>query len=381
MPDRNADLTLVSSPAFFEGTATEFSLVPALTASFSLSPDEGNAPQNVSFTDKTAGTPISWAWDFGDGTRSAEQHPVHRYLTPGSYTVSLTVKNGERTDTLTERNAVVVLPERIRADFTAFPLSGPVPLRVKFTDTSTGSPWQWSWGVLTNGTFNSSTGNTVNLSKVLHVQNPVIEFTDPGVYSVWMSAGNVYGSSEVVKNGFITVTNPYRLPDQGILIQTGKKGYITRGSDILFGIGDTPATIGINGGYRELPKGSLVRLEARSDQTGEIYMDRGQLLKFAFPDMAVYVDGDLVAVGTIGSIYIPHMTGFRTALTYYLPPDSAYTKIMLNGYDVLGDLDNAWIRVENLGMDTGGSLRLVSSENITYISGAANRSVHDWIVE
>ena len=380
--DKNADLTLVTYPAFFEGLASSFSISPAVIAKFSVSRPEGPASFTVSFQDLSAGSPESWSWDFGDGSRSAEQNPVHQYSAPGSFTVSLTARKGDQSDTQVQPNAAVALPPRVIADFTASPLSGPAPLKVKFMDNSTGSPWQWSWGVLQDGTFNgSSAGTTVNISQVLHLQNPDIVFTDPGIYSIWMSAGNVYGSSEIVRNQLITVTDPYRYPDETLTIKTGKKGYITKDSSIEFVIGDSPATISVNGGSRELPKGSIVRIIAQRDQPGEIYMDKGQLLKFSFPDMAVYVNGDLMASGPIDSIYVPHPADVRTGLTYYLPPASAYTAVTMNGFDVLGDLETAWIRVENLGMDAGGNLRLTTTENTTYISGAANQTIHDWIVE
>ncbi len=34
---------------------------------------------------------VSWAWDFGDGSSSADQHPSHSYAAAGDYTVCLTV--------------------------------------------------------------------------------------------------------------------------------------------------------------------------------------------------------------------------------------------------------------------------------------------------
>jgi PKD repeat protein len=34
---------------------------------------------------------VAWRWDFGDGTGSADQNPVHAYAAPGSYQVTLTV--------------------------------------------------------------------------------------------------------------------------------------------------------------------------------------------------------------------------------------------------------------------------------------------------
>jgi hypothetical protein len=60
----------------------------------------------VSFTDQsvcTGCTVSSWAWEFGDGKSSAEQHPVHVYAQEGSYTVKLTVTNDKgQTDTVSK---------------------------------------------------------------------------------------------------------------------------------------------------------------------------------------------------------------------------------------------------------------------------------------
>ncbi len=179
------------------------------------------------------------------------------------------------------------------------------------------------------------------------------------------------------------MTNPFYDPDSTLVVKTGKRGYIEKDSVVEFTVSDLPATISINGGYRELAKGSIVRLVAMSDQQGEIYIDKGEILKFSFPDMAFYVDGNLVTAGKIDSIYIPYNSGFKTSLSYYLVPNTAYTYISINGFDILGDLDNAWIRISSLGMDPGGNLRLATSLNETDIEGAANQTytVHDWIVK
>ncbi|WP_121114839.1 PKD domain-containing protein [Croceibacterium ferulae] len=45
----------------------------------------------VAFRDETAGPVSEWSWDFGDGTRSIEQHPVHLYADPGKFVVTLDV--------------------------------------------------------------------------------------------------------------------------------------------------------------------------------------------------------------------------------------------------------------------------------------------------
>jgi PKD repeat protein len=48
----------------------------------------------VTFVDTSSGSPTSWIWDFGDGTpTSTQQNPVHAYSAPGTYVVTLTVRN------------------------------------------------------------------------------------------------------------------------------------------------------------------------------------------------------------------------------------------------------------------------------------------------
>lgn len=47
----------------------------------------------INFTDISSGNPISWHWDFGDGTTSTLQNPVHNYNSNGMYYVCLTITN------------------------------------------------------------------------------------------------------------------------------------------------------------------------------------------------------------------------------------------------------------------------------------------------
>jgi hypothetical protein len=48
---------------------------------------------SLAFEDFSAGVPLTWHWDFGDGTSSGEQHPQHSFLSSGTYTVCLTAAN------------------------------------------------------------------------------------------------------------------------------------------------------------------------------------------------------------------------------------------------------------------------------------------------
>lgn len=57
-------------------------------------PDEGAPPLAVKFqgyVEEDEGGPWKFAWDFGDGSTSAEQNPTHTYQAEGEYTATLTV--------------------------------------------------------------------------------------------------------------------------------------------------------------------------------------------------------------------------------------------------------------------------------------------------
>lgn len=56
----------------------------------------------VSFRDESVGHVETWYWDFGDGSHSTEQHPLHRYEAPGLYVVSLRVSDGATESTRTK---------------------------------------------------------------------------------------------------------------------------------------------------------------------------------------------------------------------------------------------------------------------------------------
>ncbi|CAM2069488.1 PKD domain-containing protein [Sulfidibacter corallicola] len=68
-----------------------------LRAHFLLDVEREALPVTASFTNLSEEAQ-SWQWDFGDGTTSAELHPVHTYKAPGEYTVVLTVFNGAQAD-------------------------------------------------------------------------------------------------------------------------------------------------------------------------------------------------------------------------------------------------------------------------------------------
>ncbi len=65
------------------------------------SPTEGAPPLNVAFSSSGStdpdGDPITFHWNFGDGSASNSANPTHLYNQPGSYHVTLTVSDGSPT--------------------------------------------------------------------------------------------------------------------------------------------------------------------------------------------------------------------------------------------------------------------------------------------
>ena len=51
--------------------------------------------REVAFKDLSAGSITSWRWEFGDGTTSAEQNPIHKYNKAGRYIVTLYIEGPE----------------------------------------------------------------------------------------------------------------------------------------------------------------------------------------------------------------------------------------------------------------------------------------------
>jgi gliding motility-associated-like protein len=64
-----------------------------IKADFSVSPDRGDAPLEVNFTDKSV-RGFKYRWEFGDDTVSLLDNPgQHIYYIPGEYTVKLTIES------------------------------------------------------------------------------------------------------------------------------------------------------------------------------------------------------------------------------------------------------------------------------------------------
>ncbi len=162
---------------------------PAPVADFSAAPLQGNVPLIVQFSDSSQGLIHNRTWDFGDGSTSSSTNPTHLFLTPGEYTIKLTVSGPGGSDTRTRENLIRVLPPVPRAYFGATPREGETPLTVMFSDSSSGeiNYWRWDFG-------DSTTGEG---------PNPYHIYENPGRYTVKLTVEGPGGSNTIERPNFI----------------------------------------------------------------------------------------------------------------------------------------------------------------------------------
>jgi PKD repeat protein len=149
----------------------------ACDASFTANVDPLN-PMKIHFLDQSAGHITLWQWNFGDGSTSTAQNPVHTYQAGGTYFVCLTVSSN---DIGNECNDVLCVPVTIHepgtcvADF-AFMTDESNRFKVNFTDKSSGNinAWHWDFG---DGTFAED-------------RNPSHEFPSASEFRVCLTAYN-----------------------------------------------------------------------------------------------------------------------------------------------------------------------------------------------
>ncbi len=164
-------------------------------ASFTSNITEGLAPLSIRFNDTSANSPTMWNWSFGDSswfntTDSSLSNTTKDYPSGGNYTITLYVSNSGGSDNVTH---YIDVWNRTTNDFTANVTSGNITLPVLFNDTSYNAT-SWFW--IFDGT-NTSTS-----------QNPVFEYSVPGIYSVNHSSGNAHNTFWTNKSNYIIAYPP-----------------------------------------------------------------------------------------------------------------------------------------------------------------------------
>ncbi len=120
-----------------------------------VTPTTGIAPEEVRLNATvSSGSPTTYDWSFGDGSYwngsgNGASDPLHRYGTPGSYSVQVSVV--EATCVAVGETTFVAAPGPLDVVATATPSSGTSPLTIGFSATITGGSGTyvsvfWSFG-------------------------------------------------------------------------------------------------------------------------------------------------------------------------------------------------------------------------------------------
>jgi PKD repeat protein len=159
-------------------------------ARFSAPETVGRAPLSVAFSNRSAGA-SEYAWDFGDGSVSGESSPAHVYRFGGEYTVQLTARAPDGSESVATRPAFVQVDGDLAATFFVTPSYGPPPLRVGFRDESVGGARSWLWDF--------GDGETSREKDPEHV------YAAQGAYTVTLEVFGFAASASVTKASLVTV--------------------------------------------------------------------------------------------------------------------------------------------------------------------------------
>ncbi len=172
-------------------------------AAFTLDRTAGNAPLSVRFADRSSGDVTQWAWSFGDGASSSSPNPTHVYTTGGVFDVTLVVTGPGGSDTVTQLDRVIVnVPGDLDVDFSASPRTGVAPLTVRVRASNLS-------GQTLSGTFDFGDGGTATVGlgngRATHV------YTEPGLYTVTLTASDLSDTDIEQKVDYIRVTAPLKV--------------------------------------------------------------------------------------------------------------------------------------------------------------------------
>ncbi|MBE9469086.1 MAG: cadherin domain-containing protein [Bacteroidetes bacterium] len=150
----------------------------------------------IEFADFSTYNPTEWSWTFNGGqpANSVEQNPSIAYNQTGVYDVSLTATNEDGSNSQTKTSMITVHEEGpAMADFTADITIIKPGETVNFNDASVGIPTTWEWK------FEGA------IPAVSSEQNPSVVYPESGTYKVELIATNEFGSTQKVRENYITV--------------------------------------------------------------------------------------------------------------------------------------------------------------------------------
>jgi gliding motility-associated-like protein len=188
----------------------------------------------TSFTDQSTlnglGSIQQWNWDFGDGTTSSLQNPVHQFNAAGTYQVKLKINSLFCSDSILQNVEIYPLPT---PNFSFTPGSGCSPLVVDFTNTSTGAiAYNWNFG----------DGSNSNGSNPSHVYQSNISDT---IFTSLLIAENNFGCKD-------SISNTINISGKPVANFTVLNDTVCSGSSVVF----TNLSLGYSNSFWELGNGN-----------------------------------------------------------------------------------------------------------------------------
>ncbi len=196
---------------------------------FTYTPNGGDAPVNVQFSDASTNFPDSYTWTFTGPdvtpSSSSEPSPLVTFNQPGTYTASLLVSNSVASDVKTVNIEITELVVPPVPDFYASITEISETESVVFTNQTTDNADNLIW------TFEGGTPSSAN-GPGPHT----VVYNTEGSYDVTLAADNIAGINVELKESYITV-NPQNLPPVSFF--TANNTSIVAGNAILFSSNST----------------------------------------------------------------------------------------------------------------------------------------------
>ena len=195
--------------AGFEAIWTSTLRTSSLPKASFTGPDTVYIHHGATFTNLSSGQELHFFWDLnGDGVNdNFNENPYSRYDSAGMFHVRLIAQNCGGVDTFFRTIVVIKNNAAPGADFKTAISYGTDNIvvgtgdPVQFLDISTENPYKWVWKVKPLSKHSLIT----YLNSDSTSQNPVIQFPDPGLYTISLTATNEKGSSTISKDSFIYV--------------------------------------------------------------------------------------------------------------------------------------------------------------------------------
>ena len=158
--------------------------------------------QPVTFIDTSKGQPVSWVWDFADGTAPVTvDTPVvnHTYIKSGVFNVTMMATNWIGDTRMAFHSFEVTdrdVPRDVNFGVAGKRYSGAAPLTVTFEDLTPAQSnvleWYWDYGDRSNEFFTTPT-------------SPTHTYTRPGEYAVTLTVRNAMGVNEKIRVAYVVV--------------------------------------------------------------------------------------------------------------------------------------------------------------------------------